>query len=308
MKLEDFKYIEEIARTKSINKAAENLYLSQPYLSSTLKELEKELGIVLFDRSRQGVRLTDTGIHFLKYADQINHIIRQVKLLKSHVGLSQLTTLKVASIFSFAMMDFFLCNQCTDSDLHIIYDEMWNHQVIDYVAEGHYDLGIIYVPFSDENYIMALLKSKNLKFHVIAKERIHIVVGQQHPLFQHDTVEPGECTSYPFCIDPYSMEYYEQMLLTLFGNQIFDPLIINNTRSQMYYISKSERAYSIGYKFLNLTNPFVEAGSLRYIPLETDKNYYVLTGYIYNANQTQSLLASDYIRQIEIYFQGVDLL
>lgn len=308
MKLEDFKYIEEIARTKSINKAAENLYLSQPYLSSTVKELEKELGVILFARSNQGVTLTDAGINFLKYADQVNHIVRQIKLLKNHVGLSHLTTLKVASIFSFAMMDFFLFNRSQNSDLHIVYDEMWNHQVIDYVAEGHYDLGVIFIPFSDENYIMALLKSKNLKFHLIAKERIHIVVGEKHPLFQHDIVDPRACAPYPFCIDPYSMEYYEQMLLTLFGNQVFDPLIINNTRSQMYYISKSEQAYSIGYKFLNLTNPFVEAGSLRYIPLETNASHYVLTGYIYNANQTQSLLAGDYMRQIEVYFQGKNLL
>lgn len=120
MKLEDFKYIEEIARTKSINMATENLYLSQPYPSSMVRELEKELGVVLFVRSNQGVTLTDAGINFLKYADQVNHIVWQVKLLKNHVDLSHLTTLKVASIFSFAMMDFFLFNRSRNPDLHVI--------------------------------------------------------------------------------------------------------------------------------------------------------------------------------------------
>ena len=60
-----------IAETKSINKAAEKLYVSQPSLTSAVQELEKELGITLFYRSGRGVTLTNDGAEFLLYARQL---------------------------------------------------------------------------------------------------------------------------------------------------------------------------------------------------------------------------------------------
>ena len=61
MTLTQLSYIITIAETKSINKAAEQLYVSQPSLTSAVQELEKELGITLFNRSGRGVTLTNDG-------------------------------------------------------------------------------------------------------------------------------------------------------------------------------------------------------------------------------------------------------
>lgn len=71
MTLTQLHYIITIAQTKSLNKAAEQLFVSQPSLTSAVKELEKELGITLFYRSGRGVTLTNDGIEFLLYAKQI---------------------------------------------------------------------------------------------------------------------------------------------------------------------------------------------------------------------------------------------
>ena len=65
------RYLITIAETNSLNKAAEQLYVSQPSLTSAMKELEKELGIILFYRSGRGVTLTNDGTEFLLYAKQI---------------------------------------------------------------------------------------------------------------------------------------------------------------------------------------------------------------------------------------------
>ena len=65
MTLTQLNYIITIAETKSINKAAEQLYVSQPSLTSAVQELEKELGITLFNRSGRGVTLTNDGAEFL---------------------------------------------------------------------------------------------------------------------------------------------------------------------------------------------------------------------------------------------------
>ena len=68
MTLTQLNYVITIAETKSFNKAAEQLYVSQPSLTSAMKELEKELGITLFHRSGRGVTLTNDGVEFLLYA------------------------------------------------------------------------------------------------------------------------------------------------------------------------------------------------------------------------------------------------
>ena len=71
MTLIQLNYFITIAETKSLNKAADLLYVSQPSLTSAMKELEKELGITLFFRSGRGVTLTNDGAEFLLYARQI---------------------------------------------------------------------------------------------------------------------------------------------------------------------------------------------------------------------------------------------
>ncbi len=71
MKFHQIKYVAEIARCGSINKAAAKLFVSQSSISSALKELEAEIKIPIFKRSNQGVELTAEGRQFLSYANSL---------------------------------------------------------------------------------------------------------------------------------------------------------------------------------------------------------------------------------------------
>ena len=71
MTLIQLHYILTIAETRSLNKAAELLYVSQPSLTSAVKELEKELGITIFNRGGRGVTLTNDGAEFLLHAKEL---------------------------------------------------------------------------------------------------------------------------------------------------------------------------------------------------------------------------------------------
>ena len=79
MNLAHLKYAVEVARTGSINKAAERLYIGQPNLSRAIKELEASLGVVIFDRSAKGMQLTPDGSIFIQYAE---NILKQVEAVK----------------------------------------------------------------------------------------------------------------------------------------------------------------------------------------------------------------------------------
>ena len=71
MTLQQLNYVIAIAETGSFNKAAERLYIAQPSLTSSIKELEKELGVKLFNRGGRGATITAEGANFLPYARSV---------------------------------------------------------------------------------------------------------------------------------------------------------------------------------------------------------------------------------------------
>ena len=79
MTLRQLRYIDVIAKRGSLTAAAEALFVTQPSLTAALRELEQELGITLFLRSRKGLTLTPAGEEFLGYARQI---LDQVSLVE----------------------------------------------------------------------------------------------------------------------------------------------------------------------------------------------------------------------------------
>ncbi|HZG71816.1 MAG TPA: LysR family transcriptional regulator, partial [Chondromyces sp.] len=80
MTLQQLKYVIEVARSRSINKAAQRLFISQPSLSNALKELEEEIGITIFLRTNKGILITPEGSEFLGYARQV---VEQAELLEN---------------------------------------------------------------------------------------------------------------------------------------------------------------------------------------------------------------------------------
>ena len=64
MTLQQLKYVIEVSRSRSISKAAQNLFISQPSLSNSIRELEKEIGIAIFSRTNKGILITQEGSEF----------------------------------------------------------------------------------------------------------------------------------------------------------------------------------------------------------------------------------------------------
>ena len=68
MNINQLKYVLEVSRGSSMREAATKLYISQPALSASIRELEEELGILIFERTNKGISLTDEGREFVEYA------------------------------------------------------------------------------------------------------------------------------------------------------------------------------------------------------------------------------------------------
>ena len=90
------KYALEVAKTGSINKAAENLYMAQPNLSRAIKDLEVSLGISIFDRTSKGMILTREGEVLLRHAEELLRQVDEIENMFRDEQLSKLTFSLVA--------------------------------------------------------------------------------------------------------------------------------------------------------------------------------------------------------------------
>ena len=138
------KYAAEVARLGSLNKAAETLMVAQPNISRSIKELEADLGITLFQRSAKGMVLTPDGEEFMDYArdilnriNKLEHSYRDGSHKKRKFGVS----VPRACYISAAFAEF--SKNIGNGDVEIYYKETNSKKTIQKVLDNEYKLGII---------------------------------------------------------------------------------------------------------------------------------------------------------------------
>ena len=87
MQLKDIEYVRAIAAEGSFSAAAAKCFISQPALSLAVKRLEQELGVILFDRSTNSVKLSSAGELFLSEGENILRLSSQLKERMMHIAL-----------------------------------------------------------------------------------------------------------------------------------------------------------------------------------------------------------------------------
>ena len=144
MNILHLKYAVEIAKTGSLNKAAENLYMGQPNLSRAIRELEAGLGITIFERTPRGMVVTPDGEAFLQYAvrilaqiDEMESVFRDGKKRRLTFSLSA----PRADYIAAAMVAF--AGETRTEPCTYYYKETNALRTIRNVLCGEYNLGII---------------------------------------------------------------------------------------------------------------------------------------------------------------------
>lgn len=207
MNILHLKYAVEVAKTRSISKAAENLYMGQPNLSRAIKELEESLGITIFRRTTKGISITQDGEEFLQYARQIVQKVDEVEQIY-HNGRQKKQSFSVsaprASYLSYAMGDFSRCMK-PGSPAEFYYCETNSMNTINSVVREDFNLGIVRYQSSYERYFSDLFKDKKLSSETIAEFTYLMIISKDHPLASKKEVFLDDLTN---CIevchaDPY---------------------------------------------------------------------------------------------------------
>lgn len=177
-------YIVEVARTKSISQAAKNFYLSQPHLSNTIRAVEREYGISLFQRSSKGVELSEAGKKFVMQAQEI---LKQVNRLEEDLlgEPGDRLWLNISMTRSYQVIRELtnLINENQDKPkFHLRICETNPFAVMEDVRSGVSDLGVLHFYDTQEHYFFHCLKAYRLTYESSYKRRFLVAMSMENPL------------------------------------------------------------------------------------------------------------------------------
>lgn len=294
-------YFTKVAKLGSINKAAQALFISQPYLGKIIHDLEENLGARLFNRSRSGVTLTPEGVEFLS---------RSEKILKEMEGLwfQQEKPAEVSQSLAVSMTRFshimesfsevVMRHKAQPSFSHRLYEGN-SDEVIEDVGSGRVDVGVFHFDSRKRKEMLELLKSKGLKYHFLTNVEPHIVISRNHPLIQqnrpvtlHTLAEYGFLWYLGQCDD-----YIYQLLSE--GSQDTEKMrskitYLSSRATLMYMISISD-CYSIGIHGFALQEASYQSMS---IPIQ-NSGFMLEFGYVTAEDAQMNEITLEFIRDLK---------
>jgi len=188
-----FKYAVEVEKTGSISQAAENLFMAQPNLSKSIKELEDTLGIAVFERTSKGVIPTIQGKEFLGYAKRI--LLQLEKMESIYISQEEREkqqALKISiprgSYISAGFANFVSelnMKKCID----ITIKETNSLQTISNISENGYNLGIIRYQTLYENYFLDFLREKEIESETVWEFSCLVLMSRNHHMANCDEID-----------------------------------------------------------------------------------------------------------------------
>ena len=299
MTLTQLKYAIALSDAKSINEAARNLFISQPSLSSAIKELEAETGTELFIRTKRGIVITAEGEEFIGYARQV---VEQYQLMETRY-IEKRNVKKKFSVsmqhYSFAVNAFVeMVKQFGMDEYEFAVHETKTHSVIDDVKNLKSEIGILYVNDFNRKIMMKLFSESNLEFHEILHCGIYAYIWKGHPLANKKEISIEELQEYP-CLSfdqgiNNSFYFAEEVLSTYDYKQI----IKANDRATMLNLMVGLNGYTL---CSGIICEELNGSDYCAVPLKSDE---IMTiGYISRKGMPISPICKKYLEEIAKYKQ-----
>lgn len=199
MTLQQLKYVAIVAEKASITEAAKELYITQPSLTKSIKDLETEMGITIFDRTNKGISVSKDGEVFLTYARQV---LEQAALLeekyKAHSGAKREFCVSTQH-YSFAVNAFVdLIKNCGSDSYDFSIRETQTYEILEDVARMKSEVGILFYNAFNKTVLMKMIKSNDLKFTELFTAKPHIFVSTGNPLAKRKSVTMEDLIPYPY--------------------------------------------------------------------------------------------------------------
>ncbi|WP_313133083.1 LysR family transcriptional regulator [Anaerocolumna sp.] len=197
MTLQQLRYVIMIADCGSMNEAAKQLFISQPSLSGTIKELELEIGFDIFLRSNRGIVITPEGEEFLTYAKQVSE---QYRLLEEkYIEKKSKKKFSVSmQHYSFAVKAFVeMVKKVGMEQYEFAVHETKTSEVIENVKNFKSELGVLYLNDFNEQVMTKVLRENSLEFVELFQCDTYVYLWSGHPLAKKEVISMKELEEYP---------------------------------------------------------------------------------------------------------------
>ena len=297
MTLQQLKYVTTIANIGSISEAAKRLFVSQPSLTKAIKELEKEMGITIFDRTNKGITVSKEGERFLGYARQV---LEQAALLEEQYK-SQSGGKKQFSVstqhYSFAVNAFVELLKGAGIDQYdVSLRETQTYEIIDDVAHMKSEIGLLVYNDFNRPVLEKLIHTNELTFTELFTAHPHIFIGKNHPLANKDVVSMDELEEYPYISfeqgDHNSFYFSEE----IFSTVVRPKHIRVRDRASLFSLLLGLDGYTVSS---GVIDEEVNGENIISVPLAEEGLMHI--GYITNNKMHRSRLGQEYIQALEQY-------
>lgn len=198
MTLAQLRYAITVAGASSMNEAAGKLFISQPSLSASIKELEAEVGVELFKRTNRGISVTPEGEEFIGYARQV---VEQYNLIESKYILKENTKKKFGvsmQHYTFAVKAFVeMVKQFGMDEYEFEIHETKTYDVIKDVKNCKSEIGVLYINDFNKKVLTKLFHQSGVEFHELLKCHIYVYLWKGHPLASKKEITLEELEEYP---------------------------------------------------------------------------------------------------------------
>jgi len=218
MTLQQLRYVVTVAEKGTISDAAKELFISQPSLTSAIKELENEMQITIFNRTNKGIIVSNAGDEFLSYARQV---LEQANLLEEkflNVKKQSPRFSVSAQHYSFAVNAFVdVIREFGGNQYDFTLRETQTYEIIEDVSKLKSEIGILYTSSKNEEVIMKLIKQNNLEFEELFVAKPHVFISSRHPLADREGISLEELEEYPYLSfeqGEYNSFYFSEEILS----------------------------------------------------------------------------------------------
>ncbi len=297
MTLAQLRYAITVAGSGSMNEAARKLFISQPSLSASVKDLEEETGIEIFRRTNRGISVTPEGKEFIGYARQV---VEQYELMETKYVQKE----KIKKKFSISLQHYtFAVNAFVEmvkqfgmDEYEFAVHETKTYEVIDDVKNFKSEIGILYQNDFNKKVLAKLFDESGLEFHEILKCHIYVYMWKGHPLSDKEEISLEELSEYP-CLSfeqgEHNSFYFAEEVLSTYE---YKRLIRVNDRATILNLM-------VGLKGYTLCSGIIceELNGSDYCAVKLKSDEDMSIGYISRKGVAISELGEKYLEEIAKY-------
>ena len=301
MTLQQLRYAVCIAKNQSMNKAAVELYITQPSLSSTIRDLEEELGLKLFSRSNRGIAITPDGEEFLGYARQMLEQYRQLeeRFIKKEKFKKKFSV--SMQHYTFAVQAFIhMAKEFGMDDYEFAVHETKTYEVIENVQNQKSELGILYLNDFNQKSMEKIFHDKELEFVELFQCGIYVFLWKDNPLANKTRIEFDDLKDYPCLSFEQGINNAFYLAEEVFSTFEYKQIIKADDRATLLNLMVGLNGYTLCSGILCEE---LNGDEYRAIPLNTRDKMKI--GYIKKKKMPLSILGEKYITELEKFRERV---